>query len=447
MDYSSQLRSNFESISNTLVDKVNKNEAIICYLLGEESEFIRVSNARIRQSGSVQDASLQIQLIADDRLLSFTMGLSGNQELDSSKALELLNDLRATLPGLPLDPYLTLPPKDVTSEYKKEGMLLSAENVSSVLLAPFAGLDLVGIYSAGKKFEGCITSTGCHHWYEAESFCVDFSLTSPKHRTTKLLYAGSHFDKDIYKSRLKHCQSVNQLQEKLPEDVLRPGHYRTYFGPQAVADLIRMFSWNCLSERAIQQGISPLRRMRDSGATFARSFTLSDDISSGMLPRFNSFAEKAPLSLSLINEGVLENTKVSSRSAREFEIETNFSTPWEGIRIPRMEAGTLAEQQILSSLDTGLYISNLHYLNWSDPVAGRVTGLSRHSCFLVEKGEKIACMPTMRFDDTIFSLFGSSLEAASENLEFIPETSTYSGRSTGGSYCPGMLVSRFEITL
>ena len=31
--------------------------------------------------------------------------------------------------------------------------------------------------------------------------------------------------------------------------------------------------------------------------------------------------------------------------------------------------GLLREQDVLKELGTGLYLSNLHYLNWSDPVS------------------------------------------------------------------------------
>ena len=30
---------------------------------------------------------------------------------------------------------------------------------------------------------------------------------------------------------------------------------------------------------------------------------------------------------------------------------------------------------------------NLHYLNWSDNIGGRITGMTRYACFWVENGE------------------------------------------------------------
>jgi hypothetical protein len=46
-----------------------------------------------------------------------------------------------------------------------------------------------------------------------------------------------------------------------------------------------------------------------------------------------------------------------------------------------------AQAEILKQLGTGLYISNLWYLNYSDQPAARLTGMTRFATFWVENGE------------------------------------------------------------
>ena len=112
-----------------------------------------------------------------------------------------------------------------------------------------------------------------------------------------------------------------------------------------------------------------------------------------------------------------------------------------------MNPGDLAHDDILKELEAGLYLSNIHYLNWSDNPSGRITGLTRYACFLVEKGEIVAPIETMRFDDTFYRFFGTELESIGSTAEVIPDVLTYGQRSLGATTCPGILTSEFQLTL
>ena len=117
------------------------------------------------------------------------------------------------------------------------------------------------------------------------------------------------------------------------------------------------------------------------------------------------------------------------------------------MRSPVMNTGSLEKKDVLKELGTGLYLSNLHYLNWSDNTGGRITGLTRYACFWVENGEIQAPIETMRFDDTIYRFFGTELEAVGKAKVYLPNVLTYDGRELGGFSCPGILVKSFALTL
>ena len=74
-----------------------------------------------------------------------------------------------------------------------------------------------------------------------------------------------------------------------------------------------------------------------------------------------------------------------------------------------MSPGTLAGQDALRLLDTGIYISDLWYLNFSDPQVCRMTGMTRFASFWVEDGQLVAPLSVMRFDDSIYEILGSKL--------------------------------------
>ena len=86
--------------------------------------------------------------------------------------------------------------------------------------------------------------------------------------------------------------------------------------------------------------------------------------------------EISDIELPLIIDGALKNTLISTRTANEYNLSTNFASQGEYLRSPVMKEGLVEEQDILKELNTGVYLSNLHYLNWSDQLGGRVTGMT-----------------------------------------------------------------------
>lgn len=101
----------------------------------------------------------------------------------------------------------------------------------------------------------------------------------------------------------------------------------------------------------------------------------------------------------------------------------------------------------LATLGTGLYVSKLWYLNYSDRPACRMTGMTRFSCFWVEGGKLVAPVNVMRFDDSFLRMFGEGLVALTRHTELIPDSSTYRERQLNSITTPGALVSDWCLTL
>jgi predicted Zn-dependent protease len=207
-----------------------------------------------------------------------------------------------------------------------------------------------------------------------------------------------------------------------------------------------MLAWGGLSEADLQQGQSSLAPLRD-GDYLSPLFSVTEDFTSGMVPRFNQMGEVAIDQLALITEGKLVNTLVSSRSAREYGKVANGANDQESPRSPVVATGKLSQSQILAELGTGLYLSNVHYLNWSDRQSGRVTGMTRYACFWVEDGEIVAPIENLRFDASLYDFWGCDLLAVTNFSEYIATVDSYGGRSLGGSWVPGMLIQDFTYTL
>ena len=436
----------FNQLSETLLNNLNTGEHLKITIGGENSQFVRFSRSKVRQSGLVDDASLSIVLIKDERTCSGSFTLTGNISTDEATAMEELNRLRDEVGTLPKDPFVVMPEDTGSSREEHNGSLLNEEEAVSALSPAMQGVDLAGIWASGRIFTGNANSAGQKHWFATDTFSLDYSLITPDERMVKGTFAGSHWDQSEYENNMAKSIAKLRMMEK-PGKKIKPGAYRTYIAPAGVADIVGMFSWGGVGEASIQQGDSSLCKMRQNGIKMSPCFTLSEDFTSGIVPRFNSNGELAPEKLDLILAGSLKNTLVSTRTAKEYGVQSNFAGEGESLRSPVLSPGDLNEDDVVQKIDNGIYLSNLHYLNWSDRPGGRITGMTRYACFWVENGEVVAPIENMRFDDSIYNFFGDNLEAVTDKAHLHPAVETYDGREMGGVSCPGILLKSFELTL
>ena len=435
----------FKNISNNLFKALSKDEILMLSVSGENSHFCRFNQSKVRQIGEVLDSRLSLSLINNNRICHGSITLTFNLENDLKVASNELNRLKSEVTQLPEDPFLVMPSTSDSLSEKNSGNLLSPDSVVSSITPIIKDVDLAGIWASGNIFRGCSNSMGLFHWFETDTFSFDFSLITSKERMVKGTFAGNEWDQSKYESYMQ--DSIKKLRLLERDSIkIEPGNYRTYIAPAGVSDLIDMLSWNGVSESSIQQGQSALIKLKNENQ-LSNCFSLEENFSSGFVPRFNSIGEISPKVLNIIDNGMLRNTLISSRTAKEYGVKTNYADDGEYLRSPQMSPGNLKEQDILKNLDKGIYLSNLHYLNWSDNLGGRITGMTRYACFWVENGEFVAPIENMRFDDSIYNFFGSNLESVGNELEFIPSVGSYQSRSIGGNMCPGILLDSFKLTL
>ncbi len=441
-----RLEASFDEVLVALTQKLHINERFTLRLRGEVSQFTRFNHAKVRQTDIVRDGSLQLKLICEQRSSSVEFPFTGDSELDLPQALAALAALRVEVPQLPIDPYLVFPTGNATSHEIHAGVLLPDAEVVSHLLPVVEHLDFTGLYAAGTVLRGYADSSGQKHWFATESYTLDYSLFTSTGQAVKGTLAGSHWDDAVYQAKI--AESKTQL-ARLAQSLktIERGKYRTYLAPAATADLLGMLSWGGISEAALQQGRSCFGALQREEQYLSPQLTISENFQRGLVPRFNELGEIAPAHLTLIDRGRLANTLVNARTAKEYQKPANGANRGESLRSAEIGTGQLAPDRILATLDTGLYLSNLHYLNWSDRPTGRVTGMTRYACFWVEGGEIVAPIANLRFDESLYRCWGDNLLALTTNVEFIPDVDTYSNRQLGGSWVPGLLIEDFTYTL
>ena len=187
--------------------------------------------------------------------------------------------------------------------------------------------------------------------------------------------------------------------------------------------------------------------MIDDGLTLNSNFSLSENTGEGLAPAFSQDGYIKAQHVPLIKNGQMADSLVSPRSAKEYGIATNGASAQESGESFDLSAGNLAQADALKALNTGIFVGNLWYLNFSDRANCRMTGMTRFATFWVENGEIKAPLNVMRFDDTAYNVVGSNLEALTTERDFMPDSASYGERSTASSHLPGALVSSFKLTL
>jgi predicted Zn-dependent protease len=441
-----QLAASFDRILTGLNQNLHADEQFTLRLQGEVSQFTRFNHAKVRQTGIVKDSSLQLKLISQQRSSAIEFPCTGDADIDLRQADAALASLRLEVPQLPIDPYLVLPTGTGTSHEVHAGALLPDAEVVGSLLPVVENLDFTGLYAAGMVMRGYADSCGQKHWFATESYTLDYSLFTDTGQAVKGTLAGSHWDNTVYQAKI--AESKTQLQRLVqPLKTIERGKYRTYLAPAATADLLGMLSWGGISEASLQQGRSCFGALQRGEQSLSPQLTISENFQRGLVPRFNELGEIAPAQLTLIDRGQLANTLVNARTAKEYHKPANGANRSESLRSAEISPGELAPDRILATLDTGLYLSNLHYLNWSDRPTGRVTGMTRYACFWVERGEIVAPIANLRFDESLYRYWGDNLLALTTTVEFIPDVDTYGSRQLGGSWVPGLLIEDFTYTL
>ena len=443
------LQNNFEMLAKSLMASLKADEQLSLSLDAEDSFYLRLNQSKVRHAFTVEQGNITLQFIKNQRRVTHTIPFTNDQQHNHLKVLKELEQCRSLAKELPVDPYCpTLEKLTNGSSYEvHQADLPSPKDWFDQVLPMFKGSlqDCAGLLTAGKVIRGVYNSVGQSHWFCRDNFNLDISFYTFTQKAVKFLYAHHEWLKPEIEDKITQTQQRLALLDQ-QSYALKPGKYRTYFAPPAVAEFIHMFSWHGLSASSFHQGESAFKLLLN-GHNLSHKLTLAEDFSIGVSPCFNSLGEVAPMQSKLIKEGHLENWMTSTRTAKEYNMVSNQAEEHEGFRSAYLSPGHLPTKDILNVLDTGLYIGNLHYLNWSDCNNGRITGMTRYACFWVENGQIKAPIQDLRFDETLYYFLGAGLVDLTDTAEIIPDTNTYEQRSVGGVKTPGLLVDDFNYTL
>ena len=434
-----------KKLSEEAFSLLKPQESLALNLHSEVSDFIRFNHSKVRQNTTVNQHEVSMQYQIDSRSYTVKFNLTLQHDQDLLKLKTLIERLRIELPLTDPNPqFVPIKNNGGSTTYKKVKRP-PTEDVIAVICSTFADSDLAGLWCSGPLRQASINSKGQFHFFETDYFFFDYSLYDGP-RASKAFYADEEWNLERFLNEAQLAKNTLALLKR-PTVAVKPGMHKAYLGPMAVAEVLGLFNWRALSRNSFEQGFAPLRKLVEHETFMSEKFTLIENLGLGYSTPFNSLGEIGPLELPIIENGKLKNLLISTPTATEYNLTSNFADLSESLRSPEVKAGTLEESQILKSLGTGLYLSNLHYINWSDSQAARITGMTRYACFWVENAEIVGPIQDLRFDETLYNIFGKNLLELTKNRQVYTDTSTYLKRSLSGMKVPGAIVDNMNFTL
>jgi predicted Zn-dependent protease len=420
-------------------------EVAFLWLEGETSSFVRINRGKVRQPGDVEQHAVTLSLLRGARQVRANVTIAGRGDADLPALVSTLSELRGLLDVVPDDPFATYDTNPRESVESRESPLPDPAAATGFVLEAARGLDFVGIWASGSITRALASSLGHRLFRTTHSFALDYSVYANGDKASKGSYAGTAFEPTDVEARIARASAELEILRR-PERKLGPGKYRVFLTPSALSELTTLLSYDAFGEKSHRTKQTPLLSMLEEGATLDARVTLAENADAGVAPHFLPMGFARPRRSPLIEKGKIAGTLVSPRSAREYGGAVNVGD-FEAPSSLDMAAGDLRTEDIMPRLGTGIYVPNLWYANYSDAPRGRITAMTRFATLWVEDGVPVAPLAVLRFDDTLFNLLGSELEALTADREWRLDTSTYGGRGTSSVTLPGALIRGMTFTL
>ncbi len=437
----------FYQLADYLTALLHGNEVSMSSFSAEDSDFVRFNRSAVRQAGTVMQRYLSLSLINGMRHSEGTITVSGDFALDCEHAAQILTSLREKLSYLPDDPHLLYATEVRSTEHHGKNQLPeeSAAIVAAILEAG-RGRDLVGFYAAGGIHNGFANSFGQRNWFSSYSYNFDWSFYHQGDKAVKESYAGFVWDPTEFAHKVETAAAELTVLAQPPRTI-EPGRYCVYLAPAALAEIVGLLHWGGFGLKDHRTKQTTLLKMSENGARLHPGVSMSENTTDGVAPNFQDAGFIKPDRVLLIDKGAFRECLISPRSAKEYGVPTNGAGDGEMPESIDVAAGDIPADDVVHQLDTGVYINNLWYLNYSDRPACRITGMTRFATFWVENGRIAAPLNVMRFDETLYRMLGENLLGLTGERGLILDAGTYGGRSTSSSRIPGALVKDFTFTL
>jgi len=228
-----------------------------------------------------------------------------------------------------------------------------------------------------------------------------------------------------------------------PRD-LEPGEYEVVLEPYAVAEMIDYLAWVSFGAVAFQEGRSFMAERMSQKVTGPAISILDDGRDPSCFPLPFDFEGVPRQVLPLIEHGVARGVVWDSyTAARQGVPNTGHALPAPNPMGPlpghlHLTPGDKSLEELVGSIERGLWVSRFHYVNVLRPLETIITGMTRDGAWWVEGGEVKYPVKNLRFTQNV-------LEAL-DSVQGIGRDLKLQRGGFGGSLVPALKLGGFAFT-
>ena len=241
--------------------------------------------------------------------------------------------------------------------------------------------------------------------------------------------------------------AVDKALRSRDPQAIEPGAYTVILEEDAVATMVFFLGYLGLGALPMQEKRSFLTGRMGERIT-GENITIWDD---GLDPQ--GFAlpfdfEGVPRQrMMLIENGVGKNVVYDSFTAgrEEGKVSTGHSLPAPNMIGPipvhlHMAPGSASREEMIASIDRGIWVTRFHYTNPVHPVKTVLTGMTRDGTFLIENGTITRPLKNLRFTQSILEAFANARMLSAETKL------TQAGFGNIATFAPAAVIDGFEFT-
>lgn len=413
---------------------------------GGTSALTRFANSFIHQNVAEEGDAVTLRLAVDGRVAS---GTTTNTDPDALGAFIDGAIVRAALQPVDADWPGAASPVDVAAvvDHWDEETADADPDARAAMVRAFVdagpGMRAAGYCSTDATLVAFANSNGVRHSGRTTSAILDGI-----HQTDTS--AGSGHAASLRLSDID-ATAVGALAAQRAADSMdaydiKPGDYEVVLSPECVATIAMFLAAYGFNAKAHIEGQSFV----DLGvAQFDERIRLVDDATDDRAMGVGFDTEGTPKRpLTLIDHGVTNAVVHDRRTAAKTGTEsTGHGGPGSEVWGPFpdsmfLEAGSDTVEQMIASVDRGVYVATFNYCRVLDPKSMAVTGLTRNGTFIIENGKITGAVTNMRFTQSFLDalapghVLGLGDDARFADSEFGP----------GVLYVPSMRLSSWHFT-
>jgi PmbA protein len=411
-----------------------------------DSALTRFANGHIHQNVAETSVAVSVRAVIGTR-----QGVASTNRIDDEGLSECCASAveaarmapeDPSFPGLPAAAAIETPVR-VSEAARSFGADRRADAVAAIVAESSSrGLTAAGTVQMSDAVVAIASSTGVNAAQEATDVGVTV-LSMGDRGGSGWASVTAMGPEGLDASALGRLAAETALRAQDPGD-LAPGSYAVVLAPDAVAELLTMLAYTGFSARTFAEGSSFMTGHLGE-RILAPEITIVDDaLAPGALGLTFDFEGMPKHRTPLVEAGVaIAPVTDSYWAARTGRPNTGHALPAPNAFGPyplniEMAPGDRTEDELVGSVERGVFVSRLHYVNVEDPVTVRLTGMTRDGTFLIENGRIGRPVKNQRFTQEIV--------AALSKVDGVGRQRALVGERGGASLVPALLLPRFDFT-